>query len=55
MVGGAGELEFSMRVVAARALGAGEQIYNSYIDILDPVQVRRSHLELTKHMLCRSS
>ena len=30
---------FRMRVVAARALAPGQQIYNSYIDILDPVQV----------------
>ena len=45
--------EFRMRVVAAKSLIEGEQIYNSYIDILDPVQVRRSHLALTKHMDCR--
>ena len=45
--------EFRMRVVAARSIKEGEQIYNSYIDILDPVQVRRSHLALTKHMDCR--
>ena len=32
-------LTFRMRVVAARALAPGQQIYNSYIDILDPVQV----------------
>ena len=45
--------EFRMRVVAARSIKEGEQIYNSYIDILDPVQVRRSHLALTKHIDCR--
>ena len=42
-----------MRVVASRPIKAGAQIFNSYIDILDPVQVRRKHLEETKNMICR--
>ena len=53
MTGSRESPEFRMRVVAARSIKEGEQIYNSYIDILDPVQVRRSHLALTKHMDCR--
>jgi len=44
---------FKMRVVASRPIKAGAQIFNSYIDILDPVQVRRKHLEETKNMICR--
>ena len=42
-----------MRVVASRPIKKGAQIFNSYIDILDPVQVRRKHLEETKNMICR--
>ena len=30
----------------------GEQIYNSYIDILDPIQLRKKHLLETKQMNC---
>ena len=45
-------MQFKMRVVAAKSLAKGEQIYNSYIDILDPVQVRQKHLALTKQMVC---
>ena len=45
-------MQFKMRVVAAKTLSQGEQIYNSYIDILDPVQVRQKHLALTKQMVC---
>jgi len=44
---------FKMRVVASRPIKAGSQIFNSYIDILDPVQVRKKHLEETKNMICR--
>jgi len=44
---------FKMRVVASRPIKTGQQIFNSYIDILDPVQVRRKHLQETKNMLCR--
>ena len=45
-------MQFKMRVVAAKPLSQGEQIYNSYIDILDPIQVRQKHLALTKQMVC---
>ena len=44
---------FKMRVVASRPIKSGAQIFNSYTDILDPVQVRKKHLEETKNMLCR--
>ena len=44
---------FKMSVRAARSLKAGEQIFNSYIDILDPVTVRQRLLLETKHMTCR--
>ena len=44
-------LTFRMRVVAARALAPGQQIYNSYIDILDPVQV----IILSTHYLALST
>jgi len=43
---------FEMRVVASRPIKEGEQIFNSYTDVLDPVQVRRKHLKETKNMLC---
>eukprot|EP00092_Neocalanus_flemingeri_P005018 GFUD01005395.1.p1 GENE.GFUD01005395.1~~GFUD01005395.1.p1 ORF type:complete len:523 (+),score=168.51 GFUD01005395.1:74-1570(+) len=47
------EKGFKIRVTASRPIKAGSQIFNSYIDILDPVLVRRKHLEETKNMICR--
>lgn len=43
---------FKMRVVASRPIKKGDQIFNSYIDILDPVMVRKKHLLETKNMNC---
>ena len=45
---------FKMSVRAAKSLREGDQIFNSYIDILDPVTVRQKLLLETKNMTCRS-
>jgi len=44
---------FLMRVVAARPIKKGEQIFNCYTDMLDPVQVRSAALVEGKNMQCR--
>ena len=44
---------FLMRVLAARPIKKGEQIFNSYTDMLDPVQVRRAALQEAKNLACR--
>lgn len=44
---------FKMSVRAAKSLREGDQIFNSYIDILDPVTVRQKLLLETKNMTCR--
>jgi len=44
---------FLMRVVAARPIKKGEQIFNCYTDMLDPVQVRSAALSEGKNMQCR--
>jgi len=44
---------FLMRVVAARTIKKGEQIFNCYTDMLDPVQVRRAGLQEAKNIDCR--
>ena len=48
-----GPATFKMSVRAAGSLREGDQIFNSYIDILDPVTVRQKLLMETKNMRCR--
>jgi len=47
------ETGVQITVRASRKINKGEQVYNSYIDIIQPCTMRRSLLKQTKLMFCR--